>query len=455
MSLPACPCVSFNVVISYFSELFSNTDPATFVPPYQTAAIPWLIWESSVVLPLWQVYLALIQATKTVRSTTASEPKAAADSGSESSESQGETSGPSHVSEMDFLRNLLSRSLDLHERQPEKVLEELSIEGIAKYILNKKCEKIICMVGAGISTSAGIPDFRSPGTGLYHNLQKYNLPYPEAIFETDYFKQHPEPFFALAKELYPGQFKPTVSHYFMRMLRDKGLLLRCYTQNIDTLERVVGLQDEDLIEAHGTFYTSHCTNRTCNKLYNLDWMKTQIFTKPLPKCEECNSVVKPDIVFFGDSLPQRFFATIESDFPKCDLLIIMGTSLQVQPFASLASRVSDTTPRLLINKEVTQQSDPMMALLGLGSSFDFDSSKAYRDVAYVGSCDDGCLALADLLGWKEELEDIVKKEHAVIDGKAEGAQDTAKPPAVDVKKDDPKPKEREPTADTRTEKPAS
>ncbi|XP_043536729.1 NAD-dependent protein deacetylase sirtuin-2 isoform X4 [Chiloscyllium plagiosum] len=256
---------------------------------------------------------------------------------------------------MDFLRNLLSRSLDLRERQPDKVLEELSIEGIAKYILNKKCEKIICMVGAGISTSAGIPDFRSPGTGLYHNLQKYNLPYPEAIFETDYFKQHPEPFFALAKELYPGQFKPTVSHYFMRMLRDKGLLLRCYTQNIDTLERVVGLQDEDLIEAHGTFYTSHCTNRTCNKLYNLDWMKTQIFTKPLPKCEECNSVVKPDIVFFGDSLPQRFFATIESDFPKCDLLIIMGTSLQVQPFASLASRVSDTTPRLLINKEVSQQ----------------------------------------------------------------------------------------------------
>ncbi|XP_043536726.1 NAD-dependent protein deacetylase sirtuin-2 isoform X1 [Chiloscyllium plagiosum] len=302
-----------------------------------------------------QIHERLNESRNCWRNSSASEPKTGADSGSESSESQGETSEPSHVSEMDFLRNLLSRSLDLRERQPDKVLEELSIEGIAKYILNKKCEKIICMVGAGISTSAGIPDFRSPGTGLYHNLQKYNLPYPEAIFETDYFKQHPEPFFALAKELYPGQFKPTVSHYFMRMLRDKGLLLRCYTQNIDTLERVVGLQDEDLIEAHGTFYTSHCTNRTCNKLYNLDWMKTQIFTKPLPKCEECNSVVKPDIVFFGDSLPQRFFATIESDFPKCDLLIIMGTSLQVQPFASLASRVSDTTPRLLINKEVSQQ----------------------------------------------------------------------------------------------------
>ncbi|XP_078389453.1 NAD-dependent protein deacetylase sirtuin-2 isoform X2 [Cetorhinus maximus] len=285
----------------------------------------------------------------------ASVPKTGASSGSESADSQGEASDPTDAPEMDFLRNLLSRSLDLREQRPTKILEELSLEGIAKYILNKKCEKIICMVGAGISTSAGIPDFRSPGTGLYHNLQKYDLPYPEAIFETGYFKQHPEPFFALAKELYPGQFKPTVCHYFMRMLRDKGLLLRCYTQNIDTLERVVGLKDEDLIEAHGTFYTSHCTNSACKKQYNLDWMKTQIFTKPLPKCEQCNSVVKPDIVFFGESLPQRFFATMESDFPKCDLLIIMGTSLQVQPFASLASRVSDTTPRLLINKEITRQ----------------------------------------------------------------------------------------------------
>ncbi|KAF3848061.1 hypothetical protein F7725_021089 [Dissostichus mawsoni] len=86
------------------------------------------------------------------------------------------------------------------------------------------------MVGAGISTSAGIPDFRSPGTGLYANLQKYNLPYPEAIFQIDYFKKHPEPFFALARELYPGQFKPTICHYFMKLLKDKGHLRRCYSQ---------------------------------------------------------------------------------------------------------------------------------------------------------------------------------------------------------------------------------
>ncbi|KAJ3591350.1 hypothetical protein NHX12_009295 [Muraenolepis orangiensis] len=272
---------------------------------------------------------------------------------------------------LDFLRNLFSSTLGLSSA--EKVLDELTLEGVARYIQSGTCKAIVCMVGAGISTSAGIPDFRSPGTGLYANLLKYDLPYPEAIFQIDYFKKHPEPFFALARELYPGQFKPTVCHYFMRMLKDKGLLRRCYSQNIDTLERVAGLQGDDLIEAHGTFFTSHCVSFSCRKEYNLDWMK--------------------DIVFFGESLP---------DFPQCDLLIVMGTSLQVQPFAGLVGRVSKSCPRLLINMEKAGEADPVLGVLGFGGGMDFDSDKAYRDVAHISTCDEGCLTLADLLGWKEQ-----------------------------------------------------
>lgn len=78
--------------------------------------------------------------------------------------------------------------------------------------------------------AAGIPDFRSPGSGLYDNLQKYNLPYPQAIFEINFFRENPKPFFVLAKELYPGIFKPTIGHYFIRLLQEKGYLLRHYTQ---------------------------------------------------------------------------------------------------------------------------------------------------------------------------------------------------------------------------------
>lgn len=93
------------------------------------------------------------------------------------------------------------------------------------------------MVGAGISTPSGIPDFRSPRSGLYSNLQQYDLPYPEAIFELAFFSHNPKPFFTLAKELYLRNYRPNIIHYFLRLLHDKGLLLRLYTQNIDGLER--------------------------------------------------------------------------------------------------------------------------------------------------------------------------------------------------------------------------
>ena len=72
------------------------------------------------------------------------------------------------------------------------------------------------------SSAAGIPDFRSPSSGLYSKLRGFDLPYPEAIFQLDYFKEHPEPFFAMAKELYPKTFEPTPCHYFLRLLHQKG-----------------------------------------------------------------------------------------------------------------------------------------------------------------------------------------------------------------------------------------
>lgn len=109
--------------------------------------------------------------------------------------------------------------------------------------------------GAGISTSAGIPDFRSPDTGLYANLARLNLPYPEAVFDIAFFRNNPEPFYALAQELYPGKFRPTITHSFTHLLHQKGLLLKLFTQNIDCLEREAGVPGDKIIEAHGSFAT--------------------------------------------------------------------------------------------------------------------------------------------------------------------------------------------------------
>lgn len=207
------------------------------------------------------------------------------------------------------------------------------------------------MTGAGTSTAAGIPDFRSPKTGLYSNLKKYQLPYAEAIFDIEYFCERPEPFFTLAKELYPGRYKPTLTHFFLRLLADEGLLLRLYTQNIDMLERLAGIDDDLLIEAHGSFHSARCIDKECYMRYHHKEIQERIFADKVPRCDRCGNLVKPEIVFFGENLPARFFQHLNDDFERCDLLIVIGTSLTVHPFASLVTKTRPDVPRLLINKE--------------------------------------------------------------------------------------------------------
>jgi len=337
-----------------------------------------------------------------------------------------EESIASGIASMDLLKQMFAKfSMGAEEQPeepepPEQLLPELTPKGVAEYILSDKCNNIILMTGAGISTAAGIPDFRSPGSGLYDNLQKYNLPTPQSIFDIEFFKENPKPFYTLAKELYPGNFQPTKSHYFIKLLEEKGVLLRAYTQNIDTLERVAGISGEKLVEAHGTFHSAHCVE--CKKEFTQEWVKEQIFKDEIPLCSagDCSgNFVKPDIVFFGEALPQRFHKCRTEDFPVCDLLIIMGTSLKVQPFASLTGSVTEITPRLLINREkcgLKTQNDMMMVMMGfIDSGLDFDSDKAYRDVALLGDCDAGCEELAKLLGWEEDFKRIIETRNKELE----------------------------------------
>jgi len=310
---------------------------------------------------------------------------------------------------MEYIRKYLSNKLSIgddDQRNPS-VLEEVNFDGIVQYIKDKKANNIVVMAGAGISTSAGIPDFRTPGSGLYDNLQKYNLPDPISVFDIRFFRENPKPFFDLAKELYPGSFQPTISHFFVRLLHEKGLLQRHYTQNIDTLERVAGVPDDKLVEAHGAFHVGHCIKPSCRQEYSQEWIKDRIFKDIIPTCNLCQNFVKPDIVFFGENLPERFFRLAQVDFKKCDLLIIMGTSLVVHPFASLVDRVNDTCPRLLINMEKVGVRNELESMMGRGG-LALDSTNNYRDVAWLGDCDEGCKALAEALGWKEDLENLAK-----------------------------------------------
>ncbi|TGZ59508.1 hypothetical protein CRM22_009013 [Opisthorchis felineus] len=210
-------------------------------------------------------------------------------------------------------------------------------------------KRIVVLTGAGISTASGIPDFRTPGSGLYDNLSQYKLPWPEAVFDLEYFYSNPVPFYTLAKELYPtGRYRPNIAHHFLRLLYDQARLLRVYTQNIDSLERMAGIPSDKLVEAHGTFLTATCT--VCRSKVSSKVVKDAIDASTVAKCPECHNVVKPDSVFFGENLPERFWEYAK-DLAQTDLVIVMGTSLEVYPFAGVADSVPRFITRILINRE--------------------------------------------------------------------------------------------------------
>lgn len=233
-----------------------------------------------------------------------------------------------------------------------------------------------------------VPDFRSPKTGLYANLARLNLPTAESVFDIDYFRTNPRPFYLLAKELYPGNYHPTLCHVFIALLAKKGLLAQLYTQNIDCLERQAGVPGHLVVEAHGSFATQRCIE--CKTSFPGDAMRQHVFNNEVPRCvaEDCNGLVKPDIVFFGESLPSAFFRSL-SVLETADLALVIGTSLTVQPFANLPDQVHDDCPRVLFNLEQAGT---------LGTWPD--------DVLWLGDCNAGISTLADHLGWLDELNEM-------------------------------------------------
>ncbi|KAJ9568723.1 Sirtuin catalytic domain profile [Nakaseomyces glabratus] len=282
------------------------------------------------------------------------------------------------------------------------------VKVVAEHLKKYPSSKVIFLVGAGISTSSGIPDFRSPKTGLYHNLSKLKLPYAEAVFDIEYYQENPQPFYLLADELYPGNFKPSKFHYLMKVLEKNGRLRRVYTQNIDTLEREAGIPDDYLVEAHGSFAKNHCIG--CDKEFPLDDFKKALlrYNKYKMKhnndmkefeylrCPECEALIKPKIVFFGENLPKRFFDSWDTDLEWLEeesnsIVIVAGTSLTVYPFASLPNEVPNNVRRVLCNLDVVG---------------DFLTSPRDMDLKFSEHTDDFANQLVKELGWEQELEKL-------------------------------------------------
>ncbi|XP_064649610.1 NAD-dependent protein deacetylase sirtuin-2-like [Lineus longissimus] len=363
---------------------------------------------------------------------------------------------------MYLLRSLAnSLGFDNLYTPPEKHLETVDMAGVVKYIKDGGCKNIVCMCGAGISTSAGIPDYRSPGTGMLDIMKpevaKFGLPDAKAVYTYEFFKDNPEPYYYFASQRFPSteRAKPTAAHYFIRLMGEKGLLLRNFTQNIDNLERLAGQSPEKLVQVHGNYHNCYC--QKCYEEYTWNWCLEAVKKDKIPKCVQngCDGIIRPDIVMFGENLPFPFFDKASEDCPACDLLIILGTSLAVAPFNRLVSNVPETTPRLMINKEKEGTGDAFFALMGFGSGLQFDSKDNYRDVFMQGSCDDGCYSLADALGWGEELRELIKTEHARVDAFAAEKAAAKHRPKSEAAPSDQRPKLKGPSPQSGDTKAAS
>lgn len=230
-------------------------------------------------------------------------------------------------------------------------------------------------------------------TCRYDNLQRYNLPFPEAVFDLGFYRFNRQPFTSLARELWPGVsgISPTLSHSFIRLLQDKDILLRNYTQNIDGLEVLAGVSPEKMVECHGHFRTAACID--CKTPYDGDLCKSKFLEGIPPICNSCGGLVKPDIVFFGESLPNRFTSMIHMDLKSADMLIVMGTSLKVAPVSLIPELISDDVPRILFNRDLV-------------GDFCQSHDDLHRDVWEEGDCDASVKKFCKLLGWDKELQEL-------------------------------------------------
>ena len=219
-----------------------------------------------------------------------------------------------------------------------------------------------CLTGAGVSTLCGIPDFRGP-QGLYKQ------PNAERIFDIDWFDRDPSVYYNGCAELVYGldKFTPGPVHRALRHLEDLGILKGIATQNIDMLHQKAG--SSNVYEVHGSPILHHC--RRCGDEKTFGEIMEMLKGGGVPRCR-CGGAYKPDITFFGESLPEAAFASAQSLAIRSDVFLVLGTSLTVFPAAGL--------PRLTL-----QAGGKVFVVNAQPTSLDEYAAGVYRDLAEFSS----------------------------------------------------------------------
>lgn len=318
-----------------------------------------------------------------------------------------------------------------------------NLKEILQGIKSGTIKNIVTLTGAGISCNAGIPDFRSPG-GLYATLQPelltastqeklYLRENPTGVVEYRIFQQNQFPYLEVRRPFILGtveqKWKPTLCHFFIKLLDNHGILRRHYTQNIDGLEKQLSLSDPDekIVHVHGCIGEVSC--EACSATYPTDQFRQEVATKirniydaedPIaPKessnicCLKCGKPqVKPSTVLYGRNLPQKYFESVEADFPEnVDAMFVIGTSLTVFPACSLVNEVNDGVPRIILNRDRVGDDfgcdfGEMQTLVEYVNEDIVKSSSGFSgDALILGDCDLAVLLMAKELGWLDELKE--------------------------------------------------
>jgi NAD-dependent deacetylase len=185
----------------------------------------------------------------------------------------------------------------------------------------------VALTGAGVSVPSGIPDFRTPETGLWAKVD------PMEVAHIDVFERDPARFWAYYRPRFEalGDKEPNRAHEALAELERRGLIEGVVTQNIDRLHRAAG--SENVIEVHGSIETSSC--RTCAASFELEEMEGLFDERGVAVCSVCRGAVKPDVVLFGELLPESAMARATELAERADLILCVGSSLAVYPVAGL------------------------------------------------------------------------------------------------------------------------
>ena len=207
--------------------------------------------------------------------------------------------------------------------------------------LIRQSKRTVILTGAGISTPSGIPDFRSEGSGLWSRDE------PMEVASLNTFRVAPERFYQwfrpLARQIFNAQ--PNPAHLALAKMEAAGFVRMIVTQNIDVLHQKAGSQR--VAEMHGTLATLSCTH-CFQQTKSEEFLQPFIDGGAIPRCPTCGAVMKPDVILFGEQLPQKAWLEAQREARQCDLLLVAGSSLEVLPVAGLPMQALDRGAHLIV-----------------------------------------------------------------------------------------------------------